>query len=135
MRLDQRQQRLPRHNLLHLGQEYLAPSALASALLFGVAKLKLVLNVNAANEADRAYEHFFQIISALANAAIPAALHDRKLLEIRAGDAPLLVNGYAIALRRIEWPSGIQGGHELAFIIEVADGPTSATNAASPAHT
>lgn len=86
---------------------------------FVVTKLKLVLNVNALDEADRAYGHFFEVISALANAAIPGALHDGKVLEIRADDAPLLVDGYAVAMRRIEWPNGIPGGHELIFIIEV----------------
>lgn len=101
---------------------------------FVVTKLKLVLNVNAPDEADRAYEHFLQVISALANAAIPGALRDGKVLEIRADDAPLLVNGYAVALRRIEWPNGIPGGHEFTFIIEVADGPASATDAPNPAH-
>ncbi|HAY43450.1 MAG TPA: hypothetical protein DCY59_07820, partial [Micrococcaceae bacterium] len=86
---------------------------------FVVTKLKLVLNVNAQDEADRAYGHFFEVISTLANAAIPGALRDGKALEIRADDAPLLVNGYAVAMRRIEWPNGIPGGHELIFIIEV----------------
>lgn len=101
---------------------------------FVVTKLKLVLNVNAPDEADRAYDNFLQVISALANAAIPGALRNGKVLEIRADDAPLLVNGYALALRRIEWPNGIPGGHEFAFTIEVADEPASATDAHSPAH-
>lgn len=88
---------------------------------FVVTRLKLVLNVNAPDEADRAYEHFLQIISALANAAIPGALRNGKVLEIRADDTPLLVNGYELALRRIEWPNGIPGGHEFTFTIDVAD--------------
>ena len=88
---------------------------------FVVTNLKLVLNVNAPDEADRAYEHFLQVISVLANAATPGALRNGNVLEIRADDAPLLVNGYALVLRRIEWPNGIPGGHELAFTIEVAN--------------
>ena len=47
--VDQRHQRFPRHNLLHLGQEYLAPCALASALLFGVATGQLHGAVNLSN--------------------------------------------------------------------------------------
>src|SRR5690606_11062991 len=93
---------------------------------FVATKLKLVLNVNAPNETDRAYERLFQIISTLANAAIPGALRNGKVMELRAGNVPLFVNGYALTLRRIDWPNGIAGGHELAFTIEVADVPDSA---------
>lgn len=95
---------------------------------FVVTKLKLVLSISAPDEANRAYEHFSQIISALANAAIPGALRNNKELELHCDDAPLLVNGYALALRRIEWPNGIPGGHELAFTIEVYDALASTTN-------
>ncbi|MCD9127666.1 hypothetical protein [Luteimonas fraxinea] len=100
---------------------------------FVVTKLKLVLNVNAPNEADRAYKHFLEVISALANAATPGALRNGNVLEIRADDAPLFVNGYALVLRRIEWPNGIPGGHELAFTIEVADVAVSAKDDRSEA--
>ena len=99
---------------------------------FVVTELKLVLNVNAPDETDLAYGHFFQVVSTLANAAIPGALRNGKVLEIPADDAPLLVNGYALSLQRIDWPKGIPGGHELAFVIEVADTPASASDA--PAH-
>lgn len=95
---------------------------------FVVSKLKLVLNVNAPNEADRAYEQFFQVISKLTNAAIPGALRNGKELEIRTDDLPLLVNGYALVLRRIEWPNGMPGGHELVFTIEVIEVSASVTN-------
>lgn len=88
---------------------------------FVVSRLKLVLNVNVPDEADRAYEQFLQVISVLANAAIPGALRNGKVLDIRADDAPLLVNGYALALRRNDWPNSILVGHDLAFTIEVAD--------------
>lgn len=99
---------------------------------FVVTRLKLVLNVNAPDEADRAKEHFFEVISALTNAAIPGALRNGNVLEIRADDAPLRINGYAIALRRTEWPNGIPGGHEFTFTIEVLDGPAFTTDAPSP---
>lgn len=89
---------------------------------FVVARLKLVLNINAPDEADRAYERFFQVISVLANAAIPGALRNGKVLEIQTDNTPLLINGYALALRRNDWPNGIRGGHDLAFTIEIDDG-------------
>lgn len=98
---------------------------------FVVTKLKLVLNVNAPSEVEYAYEHFFRVVSELVNAAIPGALRNGKILEVSANDAPLLIGGYAVALRRTEWPNRISGGHELEFIIEVANGPAAATDAPS----
>src|SRR5690606_28656306 len=80
---------------------------------FVVSRLKLVLNVNAPDEVDHAYERYFQLISILANAAIPGALRNGKVLELRADDVPLYVNGYALALHRNDWPNGIRGGHDL----------------------
>lgn len=41
VRLDQRQQCLPRHHLLHLGQEDLPPRALALALALGITERQL----------------------------------------------------------------------------------------------
>ena len=86
---------------------------------FVASRLKLQLNVNAPDAADQAYEYFFQIVSLLANAAISGALRNGKVLDIQADDAPLLVNGYALTLKRNDWPSRIKGGHDLVFTIEV----------------
>ena len=98
---------------------------------FAVSKLKLIMNVNVPSEADPAYEQFFQVITKLTNAAIPGALRNGKELEIRTDDLPLLANGYALALRRIEWPNGIPGGHELVFTIEAIEVSGSTTNSDS----
>lgn len=113
---------------LNLGKEVL-PSNVAYYVegdKFVVSKLKLVLNVNAPDVADQAYEHLFQIVSLLVNAAIPGALRNGRVLDIRADDPPLIINGYALALKRNDWPNGIECGHDLAFTIEIADIPDSA---------
>lgn len=88
---------------------------------FVVSKRKLVLNVNAPGAADQAYERFFQIVSLLVNAAIPGALRNGRMLDIKADDPPLIVNGYALALIRNDWLNGIKGGHDLAYTVEIAD--------------
>lgn len=93
---------------------------------FVVSKLKLELNVNAPDVADQAYERFFQIISLLVNAAVPGALRHGRTLQIQTDELPLIINGYALALKRNDWTNRIKGGHELAFTIEIADMPASA---------
>jgi hypothetical protein len=99
---------------------------------FVVSRLKLVLNVNAPETSKEAYEHFFQIVSLLVNAAIPGALRNGKGVGIEAEDAPLLINGYAIFLKRNDWPNGIKGGHDLTFTVEIADMPASTSSAKLP---
>lgn len=113
---------------LDLGEEIL-PSNVAYYVEgdeFVVSKLKLVLNVYAPDVADQAYERFFQIVSLLVNAAIPGALLNGRVLDIQVDDVPLIVNGYALALKRNDWTNRIEGGHDLAFIIEIAEIPASA---------
>lgn len=91
---------------------------------FVVSKLKLVLNVNAPASARQAYERFFQIAALLLNAAIPGGVRNEKTLDLQVDDPPLILNGYALALIRTDWPNGIQGGHDLAFTVEIADLPS-----------
>lgn len=91
---------------------------------FVVSKLKLVLNINAPESADQAYEHFSQTISLLVRAAIPGALKNGNELSISSDGVPLTINGYELILKRVEWPKGIKGGHEFVFTIEIAGLPS-----------
>lgn len=110
---------------LDLGQETL-PNNVAyyvSGDEFVVRKLKLVLNVNVPESAERIYERFSEMVSTLLKSAIPSALWNDNELQVSADGAPLLFNGYVLALKRHDWPSGIKGGHELVLTIEIADTP------------
>jgi hypothetical protein len=92
---------------------------------FVVSKLKLVLNVNALDSAEQAYESFFQTVALLVKSAIPGALNDGDELPLSSDGTPLFLNGYQLALKRSDWPNGVKGGHDLAFTIEIAeDQPT-----------
>ncbi|MGO4265113.1 MULTISPECIES: hypothetical protein [unclassified Stenotrophomonas] len=86
-----------------------------------VAKLKLVLNINAPEEAEQAQERFSQFASLLANAAIPGWPLSGQDLDIKINEQPVVMNGYALALKKRTWTGGIPGGYDLAFTIEVED--------------
>ncbi|WMJ70642.1 hypothetical protein [Stenotrophomonas sp. 24(2023)] len=86
-----------------------------------VAKLKLVLNVNAPEEAEQAQERFSQLASLLANAAIPGWRLSGQHLDIKVNEQPIVINGYALALKQRTWEGGIAGRYDLAFTIEVED--------------
>lgn len=107
---------------LDLGTEVL-PNNLAYYIEgdeFTVSKLKLVLNINAPETAAQAYERFSEVVSILIRTAIPGVLREADELNIQCGEGPLQVGGYALELKREDWPNGIKGGHEFAFTIEVA---------------
>lgn len=97
---------------------------------FVVSKVKLVLHVNAPGTADVAHERFSGIVSLLVSTAIPGALWRTEEFTVRSDEAPLLLNGYEIALKRNEWPKGVKGGYDVVFTVEIANGlaPSSAPN-------
>lgn len=86
-----------------------------------VAKLELVMNVNAPEEAEQTLESFSQFVSLLANAAIPGWRISGQHLDIKVNEKPIVINGYALELKQHIWEGGVPRRYDLAFTIEVEE--------------
>lgn len=88
---------------------------------FVASRLKLVLNINAPGEAEEAYKRFKQIVAVLSAEAIPGLRLSEEDFEIQANGSPVTINGYTLTLKQRNWESGVPGGHDLAFTIDIAE--------------